>query len=56
MLVIEELDDGLPGITVVDIVSEARGINNSQADYTRNVLSASGIQTGRNLLTTVTDL
>jgi hypothetical protein len=35
MLVIEELNDGLPGVTVVDIVSEAGGINDSQADYMR---------------------
>lgn len=56
VLVIEELDDGLPGITVVDIVSESRGINNSQTDYTRNVLSAGDIQTDRSLLTTLTDL
>lgn len=32
MLVVQELDDGLPGVTVVDIVAEAGGINNGQAD------------------------
>lgn len=32
VLVIQELDDGLPGVTVVDIVAEAGGINDSQAD------------------------
>lgn len=32
VLVIQELDDGLPGITVVDIVTEAGGINNGQAN------------------------
>lgn len=32
MLVVEELDDGLPGIAVVDIISEARGINDGQAN------------------------
>lgn len=32
VLIIEELDDGLPGITVVDIVTESGGINNGQAD------------------------
>lgn len=32
MLIVEELDNGLPRIAVVDIVSKARGINNSQAD------------------------
>jgi hypothetical protein len=29
MLVVEELDDGLPRITVVDIVAEARGVDDS---------------------------
>lgn len=33
MLVVEEFDDGLPRIAVVDVVSKARGINNSQTDY-----------------------
>lgn len=32
VLIIQELDDGLPGITVVDIVTEAGGINNGQAN------------------------
>ena len=32
MLVVEELDNGLPRIAVVDIVSEARGINDGQAN------------------------
>lgn len=32
VLVIQELDDGLPGITVVDVVTEAGGINNGQAN------------------------
>jgi hypothetical protein len=34
VLVIQEFDDRLPGVTVVDIVSEAGGVNNGQADYT----------------------
>lgn len=34
MLVIKELDNRLPRVTVVDIVTEARGIDNSEADYT----------------------
>lgn len=32
MLVIQKLDDGLPGVTVVDIVAEAGGIDDGQAD------------------------
>jgi hypothetical protein len=32
MLVIEELDDGLPRVAVVDVVAEARGINDGEAD------------------------
>lgn len=32
VLVIQELDDRLPGVTVVDIVTEAGGINNGQAN------------------------
>lgn len=32
VLVIEELDDGLPRITVVDVVAEARCVNDSQTD------------------------
>jgi len=32
VLIIQELDDGLPGITVVDVVTEAGGINNGQAN------------------------
>lgn len=33
MLVVQELDDGLPRIAVVDIVAETGGVNNSQANY-----------------------
>lgn len=36
VLVVEELDDGHPRITVVDIVAKARGINDGQADCTRH--------------------
>jgi hypothetical protein len=32
MLVVEELDDGHPRVTVVDIVAEARGVDDGQAD------------------------
>lgn len=32
VLVIQELDDGLPGVTVVDIVAEAGGIDDGQAN------------------------
>lgn len=32
VLVVEELDDGLPRIAVVDIVTEAGGINDSQSN------------------------
>ena len=32
MLVIQELDNWHPGVAVVDIVAEARGVNNGQAD------------------------
>ena len=38
MLVIEELDDGHPGITVVDIVAKAGGINNGQTDCNNIIL------------------
>ena len=37
MLVVEELDNWHPGVTVVDIVSEARGVNNRQANYEKSV-------------------
>lgn len=32
MLVVKELDDGHPGVAVVDIVTETRGVNDSQTD------------------------
>lgn len=32
MLVVKELNDGHPGISVVHVVAEAGGINNGQAD------------------------
>jgi hypothetical protein len=32
VLVIQEFDNGLPGVTVVDIVAESGGINNGQTD------------------------
>lgn len=32
VLVVEELDDGLPRIAVVDIVTEAGGVNDSQSN------------------------
>lgn len=33
MLVVQEFDDGHPRVAVVDIVAEARGINNSQTNW-----------------------
>lgn len=35
VLVVQELDDWLPGVTVVDIVAKAGGIDDSQAHYCR---------------------
>ena len=32
MLIIQKFDDWHPGITVVDIVAKARGIDNGEAD------------------------
>jgi hypothetical protein len=32
MLVVEELDDGLPGVAVVDIVAKARRVDDGEAD------------------------
>jgi hypothetical protein len=32
MLVVEELDNGLPRVAVVDVVAEARGVDDGQAD------------------------
>ena len=33
VLVVQELDDGLPRVAVVDVVAEAGGVNNCQANY-----------------------
>ena len=33
MLVVQEFDDGHPGVSVVHVVSKARGVDDSQADY-----------------------
>lgn len=41
MLVIQELDNRLPGIAVVDVVTKSGGINNGQANYTAQWLLAS---------------
>lgn len=35
MLVVEELDDGLPGVAVVDVVAEARRVNDGETDCMR---------------------
>lgn len=35
MLVVEELDDGHPGVAVVDIVAEPGGVNNRELDLER---------------------
>lgn len=32
VLVVEELDDGLPRVAVVDIVTESRGVNDGQSN------------------------
>lgn len=32
VLVVEELDNGLPGVAVVDIVTESRSVNDSQSN------------------------
>jgi hypothetical protein len=32
VLIVEELDDGLPRVAVVDVVAEARCVNDSEAD------------------------
>ena len=32
VLVVEELDDGLPGVAVVDIVTESRSIDDGQSN------------------------
>jgi len=37
MLVVQELDDGLPRVTVVHVVPEAWGVDNSEADYQLSV-------------------
>jgi len=33
MLVVEELDDGLPRVAVVDVVTETGGVDNGQTDW-----------------------
>lgn len=33
VLVVEELDDGLPRVAVVDIVAKARGVDDGKADW-----------------------
>ena len=38
MLIVKELDDGLPGIPVVDIVAKSRGIDDGQAHWTGQLL------------------
>lgn len=35
VLVVEELDDGHPGVTVVDVVTESGCVNDGEADYSR---------------------
>jgi hypothetical protein len=41
MLVVEELNNRLPGIAVVDVVTESGGIDHSQADYRAQSVSRS---------------
>lgn len=33
MLIVEELNDGLPGVAIVDVVPESGGIDHRQANY-----------------------
>jgi hypothetical protein len=33
VLVVKELDDGHPGVTVIHVVTEPRGVNDGQANY-----------------------
>lgn len=40
VLVVEELDDGHPGIFVVDIVTESRGVDNGQTNCKSSQLFA----------------
>jgi hypothetical protein len=35
VLVVEEFDNGLPRVTVIDIVAKAGGVNDGQTDYSR---------------------
>jgi hypothetical protein len=35
VLVVEELDDGLPRVAIVDVVAETRGVNDGEADCKR---------------------
>ena len=42
VLVIEELDDGLPGVAVVDVVAEARGVDDGQTDCVCQCMYALG--------------
>ena len=42
VLVVEELDDGHPRVAVVDIVAEARGVDNGQSDWEQAVLASVG--------------
>lgn len=42
MLIVEELNDGLPGIAVVDVVSESGGIDDGQANC-KNTSRASAV-------------
>lgn len=39
VLVVKELDDGLPGITVVHVIAEARSVNDSETDCNASVIA-----------------
>jgi hypothetical protein len=41
MLIVQELDDGLPRVTVVHVVSEAWGVDNGEADYQVSIYATS---------------
>jgi hypothetical protein len=41
MLIVQELDDGLPRVTVVHVVSETWGVDNGEADYQLSIYATS---------------
>ncbi len=49
VLVVKELDDGLPGIAVVHVITEARSVNDSEADCNASVIANIRTLVGRTL-------